>query len=126
VSDGVRVDRKTTEVLGAGEHLRMLRDQLLIEPLSWEPSKLIQVTGGERRPLRGVVRLKGPGCYPKRYSADRSRSWDSRAFRRTEVEVGDVIELGGLEIDGYMFPQIMVEGRTHIICREEDVAIIVE
>lgn len=121
---GVRLSRETTDVLGAGERIRPLRDQLLVEPLDWQPSALIQVAGDERRPMRGIVRAAGPGCYPKIYNKDRSKCWDSKVFRPTQVKVGDTVELGGIEIDGYDFPQVMVDSRMHILCREEDVCFV--
>jgi co-chaperonin GroES (HSP10) len=126
MSEGIRLDRKTTEVLGAGERLRMLRDHLLVEVLPWTPSSTIEVIDDTRKPLRGIVVAKGPGCYPKRYNKDRSKTWDSKAFRPTDVNLGDQVELGGLEIDGYAFQRLMVNGKDCVLCREEDVAGIVE
>lgn len=126
MESGVRLERRATDLVPTGHKVRPLRDHIIVKPLEWEPSKLIQVAGGTRRPLRGVVVACGPGVYPKRYSGNRSKCWDSKAFRRCDVKVGDTVELGGLEIDGYSFPQILIENELHVIAREEDVCGIVE
>lgn len=120
-SSGVRIERKGTDVIPAGQTLRPLRDQLIVKRLDWTPSKIIQVAGDTRKTLRGVVVAAGPGCYPWRYNADRSKRWQSRALRKTEVKVGDIVQLGGLEANGYGFPEVIIDNELHIICREEDV-----
>lgn len=121
MSEGVVIDRECTDVLPPGTRLRPLRDQIVVKPLAWEPSKTIQIAGDTRKPLRGIVVAAGPGCFPKRYNRDRSKTWDSKAFRPTQVKVGDVVELGGLEIGGYRFQQVVMDNEMHVICREEDV-----
>ena len=121
MSEGVVIDRTCTDILPPGTKLRPLRDQIIVKPLAWEPSKTIQIAGDTRKPLRGTVVAVGPGCYPKRYNRDRSKTWDSKAFRRTEVKVGDMVELGGLELGGYRFQQVVMDNELHVICREEDV-----
>ena len=75
----------------------------------------------------------GPGCYPTEYrsassqwSTDipkgyRTESREGRKFRATEVKVGDTVELGGLELDGYKFQELMIENELHVKCREQDV-----
>lgn len=120
-TSGVRLESKRHEVIPTTQRIRPLRDYIVVRPLEWEPSRTIQIAGNARRTLRGTVTAVGPGCYPKRYNRDRSKTWDSKAFRRTQVRVNDVVELGGLEIDGYSFPQILIGNELHIICREEDV-----
>ncbi len=124
-ASGVRLERNKTDVIAAGETLRPLRDQIIVKPLNWQPSKILAVVS-HAKPLRGIVTAVGPGCYPWRYNADRSKRWASKAFRPTQVKVGDTVELGGLEIGGYSFPQVVIGGETHIICREEDVTGICE
>jgi co-chaperonin GroES (HSP10) len=110
------------DYLPAGTKLRPLRDQIVVKPLNWEPSKIIAIAGDKRKPLRGVVVAVGPGCYPKIYNKDRSKVWDSKQFRPCDVKVGDTVELGGLELDGYLFPTIMIGNERHVLCREADVA----
>jgi hypothetical protein len=40
------------------------------------------------------------------------------------VKVGDIVELGGLEIGGYLHCTIMWGLKEVVVCREEDVAIV--
>jgi co-chaperonin GroES (HSP10) len=122
---GIRITH-APDMVGETETLRPLRDQIIVKPLKWEPSKIIEVVGSKRKPLRGVVIAAGPGHYPKIYNKDRSKSWDSTQFLRCEVKPGDVVELGGLEIDGYLFPQLLIGNEAHVICREADVAVVIE
>lgn len=111
--------------------LRMRGDRILLKPLDvdWR-SALIVVRHG--RPVRGEVLAIGPGIHPvskRTKSADgkRQRIDFSRHFRPTEVKVGDVVELGGLNIfdgKGYAFPEILVNGEACIIVTERDVALV--
>ena len=123
---GVRLEStryETIETTG----FRPLRDYLLVKPLPWNPSRTIQIAGNTRRTLRGVVVAAGPGIHPKRYNRDRSKCWESPAFRPTEAKVGQTIELGGLHIDGYEWPRLMDKsGQEYIVVRDEDVCGIVE
>jgi len=130
---GARIGNETRTFIPATQTIRPLRDHMVIEPLDWKPSDILEVIY-RGRPLRGIVKAIGPGCYPKKYDhpskAKRKKVWDSLVFRPTEVKVGDVVELGGLEIRGYLFETdcgiINWGGIDHIVCREEDVAGIVE
>lgn len=123
-STGVRLESTRYEIITSKE-FRPLRDYILVRPLPWKPSRTIQIAGDTRRTLRGTVLATGPGTYPKRYNRNRSRSWESPAFRPTEVQIGQTIELGGLHIDGYEWPKVIYNGEPCIICRDEDVAAIV-
>lgn len=121
---GVRLEGSRYEVVAPTERLRPLRDQIVVKPLPWAPSGTIQIAGDTRRARRrGTVTAVGPGCYPWRYNADRSKRWLSKAFRATEVKVGDVVELGGPTADEDWMPglQVLIGNELHIICREEDV-----
>lgn len=122
-SEGIRLDRKAYDAIAPAEHLRPLRDQIVVRPLPWDPSRTIQVAGDNNRTLRrGTVVAAGPGTYPWRYNATRSKRWESKAFRPTEVKVGDVVELAGPTQDSnWMFPTILIGNELHIICRDEDV-----
>ncbi len=121
MKSGVRLDRTGTDVAPAHTTLRPLRDHIVVKPLEWKPSKIIHIAGDSRKPLRGVVVAVGPGVYPWRYNRDRSKRWESRQFRPTEVKPGDTVELGGLENDGYSFPQVLIDNELHIVVREQDV-----
>lgn len=111
--------------------LRMLGDRILLKPLAWEPSKIIEVVR-HGRPLRGVVMAIGPGIHPvsKRVNQanGKRRVEYSRRFRPCEVKVGDTVELGGLNIfdgKGYDFPEVIVGNETMLICTERDVCVVV-
>jgi co-chaperonin GroES (HSP10) len=124
---GVRLGNETLSSVRADQKIRPLGDRIIVEPLEWSPSFLAVVYRG--KPLRGIVRAAGKGCYPKRYNGpkgQRSKSWDSRAFRATEVKVGDTVELGGLEIGGYLFPTIRWGDKEMIVAREEDICGVIE
>lgn len=115
--------------------LRMLGDRILLRPLDpdWK-SSLVVIRHG--RPVRGEALAVGPGIYPvsKRVkeSPMRQRIEFSRYFRPTQVRVGEIIELGGLNIfdgKGYDFStmgDVMYNGIHCLICTERDVAIVRE
>jgi co-chaperonin GroES (HSP10) len=111
-----------------GTKLRMLRDQMLVEPKDQAYSAIIYCINNDK-PMRGIVRAIGPGHYPKKYNGPkgkRIKSWDSKHFQPTEVKVGDIVELGGLQYGGYSFQTVYIGNVLHLICREADVAGIVE
>lgn len=129
ISYGTRIGNETCTIVPREAKIRPLRDQIIVEPLDWQPSQIILVAGTHTKPLRGIVCAVGPGVYPKRYNGrkgQRTKSWDSKAFRPCDVRVGDVVELGGLEIGGYLHQTFLWGTREMVICREEDVAIVCE
>lgn len=120
-------DSKTTNTLAAGETLRPLRDGIVLEPLDWNPSHVIELVRFGR-PLRGIVKAVGPGAYKKVYlknsEGQRCGYKDTMIFMPTEVKPGDVVELGGLNAfdgEGYRFEDVVLDGKTHLLCREADV-----
>lgn len=129
MSTGIRLER-SPEMLPAGTRLRPLRDQIVVRPLEWEPSKLIVIAGSQRKPLRGVVVFVGPGERVQR----RWKNHEGQVYKigetgqviPTEVQPGQTVELGGLEIDGYAFQQITIGHEVHLMCQEKDIAGIVE
>ena len=68
----------------------------------------------------------GPGHYPRRYDnydkSRRTKTWLSKSFQPTEVKVGDIVELGGIEFRGYDFPTFLWGGKKHAFVREADVS----
>jgi co-chaperonin GroES (HSP10) len=91
--------------------------------MEWDASStLVAIRQGY--PVRGEVLAVGPGKYRREYSPDRKKTWLSDVFIPTQVKVGDVVELGGLEIGGYMFQQIIIDGSVHLLVSERDVAIV--
>lgn len=121
-----RIGNETTTYVPAHCKIRPTRDNIIVEPLNWRPSTILEVvyTG---RPLWGRVLAVGPGTYPKRYDGPkgkRTKTWDSKAFRPTEVKVGDLVDLGGLELKGYLHETFLWGTKEVVRCREEDVAIV--
>lgn len=123
---GARIKNTLNAFVGADERVRPLRDQIVVEPMYVGLSDIIDVQWhGET--IRGKVLAVGPGTYPKKYDGPkgkRTKSWDSKAFRPTEVKVGDVVNLAGLELKGYLHNTFMWGNRSCVLCREEDVAVI--
>lgn len=112
--------------------VRMLGDRILLRPLAWEPSKILEVVR-HGRPLRGEVMAIGPGMHPIKYKAHpdgkRKIADYAKRMRPTEVKVGDIVELGGLNVfdgAGYSFPEVIVGAETMLICAERDVAGVVD
>ncbi len=118
-STGIRLEPKKSEVING--NIRPLRDHIVVKPIEWKPSRILHIAGDTRKPLRGIVVAVGPGVYPWIYNRDRSKRWESKQFRPTEIKVGDTVELGGLENGGYSFTEILFNGERHLICREADV-----
>ncbi len=120
---GVRLGQECFDALPASARLRPRHDRLIVEPLPWPFSDTLEVVY-HGRPLRGIVRAAGPGRFPWRYNGrkgQRTRSFESAVFRPNEVKVGDIVQLGGLSIDGYLFQTFRWGGVECVICREEDV-----
>ena len=118
--------------------MRMTSDRILLKPLDWSGedvhgagSVIAVVRSG--RALRGIVAAIGPGHYP---STKRTKRPDGRVnvgeskhFRPTEVKVGDVVEIGGLNAfdgAGYQHTEVLYNGEKHLICSERDVAVVRE
>jgi co-chaperonin GroES (HSP10) len=120
-----RVTHDSSTCIEADAKIRPLRDQIIVEPLPVILSRTIVVVE-KTKPLRGIVKAVGPGCYPKRYDHpdkhQRTRMRDSEVFEPTTVKVGDVVELGGYEFKGYAFPTFRWGDKEHLICREADVS----
>jgi hypothetical protein len=122
------IGRQACEIIGSGENIRPLRDVLVLEPLEFKPSDSV-LTVRHGRAVRGIVRAIGPGTYPRKYQVNaegQKQSFTySKHFQRTEVKVGDTVELGGLNAfdgEGYSFQEIVWNGKVHLVCQEADVA----
>jgi len=111
------------------EQIRPRGDHVIVEPLNIEHSTILEVIESIK-PVRGLVKAVGPGCFPLRYDhADkhqRTRMWRSSFFQKTEVKVGDIVELGSLRLDGrmtgYSFQTFYWGSKMHLICREQDIS----
>jgi len=125
---GIRIGNEMLTWIRADEQIRPLRDQIVIEPLPLDLNTSLNVIY-RGKPVRGIVRAAGPGCYPKKYDGPRGKRkkvWDSNHFRPCDVKVGDVVDIGGLDIGGYLFPLLRWGDMDVMLCREEDVAIVCE
>ncbi len=130
---GVRIGNETADIISESASIRPLRDQIVLEPLEWRPSEIIRIAYSGR-PVRGVVKAIGPGRYVLKYNdrkGKRTKSWLGKQFIPTEVKVGDIVELGGIELGtgalrGYAFQSFLWGTKEHLICSERDVTGIVE
>jgi co-chaperonin GroES (HSP10) len=125
----VRVERRTPDCIAPGERLRPLRDQIVVKVLPLKLSETIEAEW-KGKPVRGTVIACGPGRFPNIYKTGKRDGRDYRTvrestqFRKTEVKVGDIVELGGQEIGGYLFTRIDINGEECVLCSEQDVAIV--
>ena len=113
----------------ASMKIRPFRDQVIVEPLNVVLSSVI-IVHETTKPVRGIVKAVGPGHYPMKYDhpdkAKRTKMWKSDVFQPTTVKVGNVVELGGIEFQGYAFPTVYWGGKLHLIVREEDISGVVD
>jgi co-chaperonin GroES (HSP10) len=126
---GAFFDGSSLTYIEANETIRPLRDNLIIE-LEEEALSAYILVAASVKPLEGIVLAVGPGTYPKRYDHPdkhkRTKVWDSKAYLKTEVKVGDRIKLGDGEITNNSFQRIRWGHRTCAIIREVDIAGIVD
>lgn len=125
---GVRVGNELLTFVRADERIRPLRDQIVIEPLPIDHGTSLELVYNGR-PTRGRILAVGPGRYPIKYNGPkgrRTKSWDSKHFRPCDLKVGDIVDIGGLELGGYLFTRVIWGNKDVVICREEDVTLVVE
>jgi hypothetical protein len=129
--DGKRLTDTHPTTLRSTDEIRMLRDQILVRPIDAIESQHI-IAAWNGAPTRGVIVAVGPGVNPNihtrgtRDGREYRTIRESKQFRPTEVKPGQVVELGGREIGGYLFMQILIDNVLHLICREADVCFIDE
>ena len=120
-----RLNEESRTIVAAHETIRPLRDQMIVEPIEVDHGVSFLVRE-HKRPLRGIVKAIGPGCYPNKYDHhdkhQRTKVWKAKHFLQTEVKVGDIVELGMVDGDGYNFQTFLWGDKLHLICRELDVA----
>jgi hypothetical protein len=121
---GVRLADKSLNFVQG--QIRPLREKLIVKPLPPHLSQTIQADwNGEA--VRGEVIARGPGTHPRIHEKGTQdgkpyrRVRESSAFRPCDVQVGDIVQLGGMEIGGYLWPHIQINGEDHILCSEQDV-----
>lgn len=124
-SRGARMGGETLNFIDADTKLRPLRDQIILEPEDVVYSRYL-IVEHKTKPLRGRVLAVGPGHYPTRYDHaekhKRTKSWSSKVFQPTQVRVGDRVELGGAELEGYSFETFFWGDKLCVWCTERDVA----
>lgn len=123
---GVRHERKTQDYFPAGTRFRPLHNRILVKVLPLKLSDRI-IADWKGSCVRGEIVAAGPGKYPNLYTTGKRDGKDfklkrqSRHFRPTEVKVGQVVYLGGMEIGGYIWQKIYVGHQEHIWATENDV-----
>lgn len=128
IDRGTRVTNELLTFVREDERIRCLRDHIVVEPLDIDHGTCMALVY-RGQPVRGKVLAVGPGHFAKKYDGPkgkRTKSWDSKRFTPCDVQVGDLVDLGGLEIDGYLFTRVIWGSRDVVICREADVAAVVE
>lgn len=115
---GAELTQKDSTTIPADSPLYPLRDQIIIEPLETVYSAILEILH-ESKPIHGIVKAVGPGCYPKKYDHPdkhrRTKMWDSAQFRRTKVKVGDRVGFGGFNFQTFYWGD-----KLHLVMREED------
>lgn len=132
-SRGARLGADTIEHIPETQNIRPLRDQVILEPLEVIYSRIVYVQR-DTKALRGIVKAVGPGAYETGYRDAQGKRTNDRTGprRRTErfhtntwvpmsLKVGDVVELGGAEIEGYSFQTVYWGDKLHVICTEKDI-----
>jgi co-chaperonin GroES (HSP10) len=123
-SPGVRVHDKSLNFVSG--QIKPMREKIIVRPLPPALSQTIAADwNGEA--VRGEVIAVGPGTHPNIHEKGTKdgKPWrrvrQLKAFRPCDVQVGDIVHLGGMEIGGYLWPHIMINGEDMIICSEQDV-----
>jgi chaperonin GroES len=129
IDRGTRITNALLTFVNADETIRCLRDHIVVEPLDIDHGTMLElVYRGE--PVRGKVLAVGPGHFQKRYDGPkgkRTKSWDSKHFTPCDIKVGDVVDLGGLELNGYLFTRVLWGSKDVVVStREADVAIAID
>lgn len=131
VASGLRVRDQAVNFVAPGRRIRPLRDQIIVKPLPLQLGQRLRADwSGEV--VRGRVVAAGPGCYKNihRRGIKDGKPWrtvhPSQFFTPNAVKVGDIVQLGGMELGGYLWPKVWAAGDWCVICREEDVCFIEE
>lgn len=129
IDRGTRITNALLTFVNADETIRCLRDHIVVEPLDIDHGTMLElVYRGE--PVRGKVLAVGPGHFQKRYDGPkgkRTKSWDSKHFTPCDIKPGDVVDLGGLELNGYLFTRVLWGSKDVVVStREADVAIAID
>ncbi len=131
-SPSAGLTKQSLTFLPADAKLRPLRDILIVEPDEVCFSRIL-ITPTDSRPLSGIVRAAGRGCWKLGYQdkhgnkipgSDRKRrakSYETGTWIPVTVRIGDHVELGGAEQGGYAFDTFWWGDKLMLLCREADV-----
>lgn len=129
---GTELSHQTLTFVPASTHIRPTQDHILVQPLPSYYSEILEVITSEK-PLRGRVLAVGPGIYPKRYDHSdkhkRTKYWEGVVFRRTQVKVGELVDLGGVDVQGQSFQSFQTlkwGDKFCIVASERDITAIIE
>jgi hypothetical protein len=124
-TSSARIEQKP-DFIPAGSKLRPMRDVLIVKPLDVQLNETI-ISPWNGKTIRGQVVAAGPGEYPNIHEKGQTDGKPyhtirkSRVFVPTQVKPGDIVELGGMELKGYLFPTVVIGTELHVICTEKDV-----
>lgn len=127
-SPGVSIGNEMLEFIREDERIRPIEDRIFIDPLPIDHKTDLNVVY-QGRPVRGVVVAVGPGVNPWKYDGPkgrRTKRWRSHHFVPCDVKVGDIVDFGGLEREGYLFPRVYHGTKELVVCREADVCVVRE
>lgn len=134
IQEGVRLHDKSLNFVSG--KVRPKEDWLIVKPLPPNLSQTIAANwNGEA--VRGKVIAAGPGKYPNIHTKGFRPGKDgkpeqfrtvrkSKVFVPTEVKPGEVVQLGGMDIGGYLWKHLILDGEDHIWCMEADVCFVEE
>jgi hypothetical protein len=132
IKSGVRVHDKSLNFVTG--NIFPTEDWLIIEPLPPRLSQTIEANwNGEV--VRGKVIAAGPGKYPNLHTRGFKPGKDgkseqfrtvkkSKVFVPTEVKPGEIVNVGGMDIGGYLWKHVMVDGKDCVWVMEADVCFI--
>jgi co-chaperonin GroES (HSP10) len=129
IKSGVRVHDKSLNFVTG--NIRPLKDWVIIKPLPIPFSDTIE-TNWRGEAVRGKVIAVGPGKYCNIHTRGKKDGKDfrsvrqSKQFRPCDVKIGQTVQLGGIEIQGYLWTHLQIDGEDHIICMEADIALVEE
>lgn len=107
------------------ERLRPLRDQVVLRAIDADRHSGLVVIDKSRKALRGEVVAVGPGAYRKKYwlneQGERCKVGELPGREPTELKVGQTVELLAIR------PlELQIGGEPHYLCKEGDIAGVLE
>lgn len=122
---GMALTTETLDTIPASCKLRCLRDQMIVQPLDVQHSKILIIPPHSSKLVRGKVLAVGPGHYPNRYDGPkgkRTKMMAGTTFVPTEVKVGQIVHLDGRNTGKSAFDAFYWGDKYCIHARQEDCA----